>query len=135
MSQKLLSTACACFLLASLTACQHDSLEDRAEKETKEYTQRYCPTPVQNMQMTDSISFSRATKTFNYYYKLCGEADNEQIISTNKAKLNKLLLAQLKEDTKVKAYKEAGFRFHYIYRSQKTNEIVLETTFGQKDYR
>ncbi len=121
--------------MVGLTACQHDSLEDRAEKETREYTERYCPTPVQNMQMTDSISFSRATKTFNYYYKLCGEADNEQVISTNKAKLNKLLLDQLKEDTKVKAYKEAGFRFHYIYRSQKTNKIVLETTFRQKDYR
>ena len=135
MSHKLLSTTCACLLLAGISACQHDSLEDRAEKETREYTQRYCPTPVQNMQMTDSVSFTRATKTFNYYYKLCGEADNEQVIRTNKGQLYKLLLNQLRQDTKVKAYKDAGYRFHYIYRSQTSNEIVLETTYSQKDYR
>jgi hypothetical protein len=46
--------------------------KDRAEKETREYTQRYCPTLVKHMQMTVTVSFTRATKTFNYYYKLCG---------------------------------------------------------------
>ena len=32
-----------------LTSC-HDSLEDRAEKEAKKYTERYCPTPVSRAQ-------------------------------------------------------------------------------------
>ena len=39
---KLFFIAIGCFLLAS---CQ-ESLEDKAAKECKEYTQKHCPTPV-----------------------------------------------------------------------------------------
>ena len=50
---------------ATLFACNHATLEDRAEKEARDFTERYCPTPVQNMQRTDSIVFDRDTRTFN----------------------------------------------------------------------
>jgi hypothetical protein len=135
MTKFLLSFLGVSGLLMTLTACHHDSLEDRAEKETKDYTARYCPTPVQNFQMTDSISFTRATKTLNYYYKFADKADDEKLIAEAKPKLLKLLIAQLKEDTKLKAYKDAGYHFHYVYRSRKSGKVVLEATLGPKEYR
>lgn len=135
MNNNILSLAAVCMFVAGFTACHHDTLEDRAEKETKAYTERYCPTPAQNFQITDSLSFTRATKTLNYYYKFVDKADNEELIAESKPKLVKLLISQLKEDTKLKAYKDAGYHFHYVYRSKQSGKIVLEATIGPKEYR
>ncbi len=48
-------------LLAS--SCQK-SIEDRAEQEAREYTEKLCPTPIQNYTRTDSLTFDRESKTF-----------------------------------------------------------------------
>ena len=88
-----------------LTSC-HDSLEDRAEKEAKKYTERYCPTPVRDNQRTDSLTFDRKTHTYNYYYTLVGPADNPDAINQNKAKLTKMLVQGVKNDTRMQTYKE-----------------------------
>ena len=113
----------AAIVIASMSSCHHDSLEDRAEKLTKDYTERYCPTPVQNMQRTDSIT-----------YTLSGKADDAKIIAKNKGKLNKELLRQLKDNTSYKVFKEAGFNFHYVFRSQANGKVLLESNFTKKLY-
>lgn len=114
-----------------LTSC-HDSLEDRAEKEAKKYTERYCPTPVRDNQRTDSLTFDRKTHTYNYYYTLVGPADNPDAINQNKAKLTKMLVQGVKNDTRMQTYKEAGFKFHFIYRSESTGKVLLD--FTVKDF-
>ena len=124
----------AAIVIVSMSSCHHDSLEDRAEKLTKDYTERYCPTPVQNMQRTDSITFDRSTHTFNYYYTLSGKADDAKVIAKNKGKLNKELLRQLKDNTSYKVFKEAGFNFHYVFRSQANGKVLLESNFTKKLY-
>lgn len=82
---------------------------------------------------TDSLTFTRSTHTYNYFYTLFGDADNEEIISKNKAKVTQALLDGLKNDTKMRAYKEAGFKFHFTYRSAKTGRVLLDATFTKKD--
>ena len=114
-----------------LTSC-HDSLEDRAEKEAKKYTERYCPTPVRDNQRADSLTFDCKTHTYNYYYTLVGPADNPDAINQNKAKLTNMLVQGVKNDTRMQTYKEAGFKFHFIYRSESTGKVLLD--FTVKDF-
>ena len=125
-----------CFFLIlaalQLLSC-HDSLEDRAEKETKQYTERYCPTPERDNQRTDSLTFTRKTRTYNYYYALSGLADDEAVINSNRSRLEQMLLDGIRNDTKMRAYKEAGFAFHFVYRSASTGKVLLEVTFTSKD--
>ena len=80
-------------VMALLMVSCHDSLDDRAEKEARNYTERYCPTPVQQNQRTDSLTFDRHTHTYNYYYTLTGPADNADVISDNRQKLKDVLVA------------------------------------------
>lgn len=126
----LTSVATACLL--ALTACHHDSLEDRAEHEVADYTQRYCPTPYASNQRTDSITFTRSSHTFHFNYTLRDVADNPEIISQNKAKLKQALQEDLDKSTQNKTYKEAGYRFHYVFRSQKTGKVLFEQTLVGK---
>ena len=119
----------------ALASCKHDTLEDRAEKEAKAFTERYCPTPVQNMQRTDSVTFDRSTLTFNYYYRLTGAADDSQAVNKVQSKIKEALRNELISNTGSKAYKDKGYNFHYVIHSEKTKEVLYEVTFTPKDYK
>lgn len=121
--------------MMTISACQHSSLEDRAEKDAKDFTERYCPTPVQNMQRTDSITFDKATHTFSYYYTLTGDADSQKNVNTVRSKIQKALIDDLIGNTASKAYKEQGYNYHYVFRSETTKAVLFETTLTKKDYQ
>jgi ADP-ribose pyrophosphatase YjhB (NUDIX family) len=61
------------------TACQ-ESLEDKCERDSKEYTRKHCPTAIDDYTIIDSLTFDRATHTIHYYYRLTGVADEEKAI-------------------------------------------------------
>ena len=110
---------------AMLTAC-HESLEKRAEREAKEYTAKYCPTPVTNYTRTDSVVFYPETKTYHYY---CSFVDK------NRQLIDDMLLKSIIESTSLKPYKEAGFSFAYTCHSDKEPQKVLfETKYTKKRY-
>ncbi len=118
----------------ALTAC-HESLEDKAAREAKEYTEKYCPTPVYNFTRTDSVEFDKSTKTYHYYCTLTDKMDDPVIIGKNRKKINDALLKSLAESTNIKAYNEAGFRFAYTCHSEKNPKLILfEGVYTQKDY-
>lgn len=135
MTKIVIFTLSSLLCMATLTSCHRTTLEDRAEKIAQEYTERYCPTPAQDMTITDSISFTRATKTFNYYYTLTDKADNSEAIDKLKGKISNSLITSLKENTSLKSFKEASYNFHYIYRSKKSGQILYEYTITPKDYK
>lgn len=114
------------------SACQ-ESLEDRCERDAKEYTRKHCPTAIDENTVIDSLVFERATHTIHYYYKLTGVADEEQALKDVDA-VN-VLKQGLKNATAVKVYKDAKYRFAYTYRSSKDpKKILLDVVFTEKDY-
>ncbi len=115
----------------ALIAC-HESLEDRAERECKEQTEKYCPVPVAEYVISDSMAFERATKTFHYYYSLRGVADTTAL---PEKEARQEMLEALRSSTQLKAYKEAGFNFQYTYFSTKhPGQKIIDITFTPKDY-
>lgn len=125
----------ACLLSFVLSAC-HESLPDRAARESKEYTEKFCPTPVINDERTDSMSFDKASLTMNYYRTLSGKADNPKVIQFNASKLRSVLLKALIDDPSSKAYKDAGFNFHFLYRSAShKGKTLFEVTYTPKNYK
>lgn len=137
MSQKSpirLSVAVLVSMLV-LSACHHTTLEDRAEQEAKEFTQRYCPTPVNNFQRTDSVNFDRKTHTFNYYYRLSGAADNPETIKKMRAKLRAALIDDLVDNTGSKTFKDQGYSFRYVFVSEKSKEVLFEEELTKADYQ
>lgn len=118
-----------------LTACHRATLEDMAAKTASDYTERYCPTPVEDFQRTDSITFDRGTHTFSYYYTLTGKIDDPAVIEKGEKQILATIIGSLKENTSMKDYKQAGYNFRYVYRSQKNGNVMIDKTFIQKDYK
>lgn len=103
---------------ALFTAC-NESLEKRAQREAKEYTEKFCPTPVSNYTRTDSVVFYPETKTYHYYCSFVDRMDDAEIINQNKQAIDEMLLKAIIQSTELKPYKEAGFSFAYTCHSDK----------------
>lgn len=110
-----------CFLMIS---CQ-ESMEDRAVRQAKEYTERYCPTPVVNYSRTDSILFDRQRKVYIYHISFYDVLDDSNVVDENKDKIADMLTQSVREATGLKNFIEAGFRFEYICHSAKEPKKVL----------
>lgn len=121
-------------LAATLCTACHESLEDRAERECREFTRKNCPTPVKDNTRTDSMVFRRDTRTVCYYFTLSGPADNADVFRKNEPLLRETLRKDLAENTQTKVYKDAGFHFSYIFHSAKEpKKTLFSVTFGPKD--
>ena len=126
----------SCIVADSFLLCGcHESLEKRAEREAREYTEKYCPTPVQNYTRTDSVAFDMTSKTYHYYCSITGALDDKKIFDLNRQKLTDMLLANVKENTSFRAYKKEGFAFQWTLRSDRDKRIVYyDRRFTAKDY-
>ena len=114
-----------CFLLAMfLSSCQ-ESLEDKAARQAKEYTERYCPTPVVNYSRTDSVVFDKKRNVYIYYLSFCDLLDDPKIIEENRDKITDMLTQSVRESTGLKNFIEAGFKFEYVCHSEKEPKKVL----------
>ena len=118
-----------------MCSCHHDTIEDRAEREAKEYTEKFCPTPYSNDVRTDSLAFDKSSKTFTYYCRLRGLIDNPKVIAENEAKLKNAIRENFSNDTGTKIYKDAKFNFIYVLRSDKDPKTtLLEVKLTEKEY-
>ncbi len=136
MKQPFKTTLMAIAIAALLTAlcCCQESLPDRCAREAKEYTSKKCPAPIDEYTVMDSLTFDKATLTLSYYYTMRGNADNKANIVRDKA--HKALVDQVRNSTALKAYKDEGYRFGYIYHSAKNpKEVLYSTVITEKDYR
>ena len=113
------------------TSCQ-ESLEDKCAKEAAEFTSKKCPSRIDENTQIDSMTFDKSTHTLAYWYHLTGKADNPEIFK--RVNLRKSLIEQIKNSTSMQAYKDAGYSFRYVYRSQKENKVYFDATVTKKDY-
>lgn len=114
-------------ILATLmlaTAC-HESVEQRAEREAREYTRKYCPTPASGCTRTDSVVFYPATRTYTYYCTLTGQMDDARVVGRCRGELHDQLASALAESTQLRLYKDAHFTFQYVCHSEKDPARVL----------
>ncbi|WP_297218503.1 hypothetical protein [uncultured Prevotella sp.] len=125
-----------CAALCSIVLCGcHESMEKRAQREAREYTEKYCPTPVQNFTRTDSVVFEMDTKTYHYYCSAVGDLDNAKVFDLNRSKIADALLLNVRENTSFRPYKKEGFAFQWTLRSDKDKKTVyFDRKFTSKDY-
>ena len=117
---------------AVFSACQ-ESLEDRCEREAKEYTRKNCPAMIAGEIMMDSMTFDKATHTIHYHYKLMGNSD--QAGAYKKDEVRQLLKDALKNTMSVQVYKDEGYKFQYTYRSEKDPQVIwFDVVLTNKDY-
>ena len=120
-------------MITTLLASCQETLEERAARESRDYTEKHCPAPVAYQVTMDSMTFDKVSHTFGYYYSLSGTLDDSAYIKQNNPR--DMLLQQVKNSTNLKMYKDAGYSFRYVYMSTKSKDTLFDVTFKQKDYQ
>lgn len=116
-----------------LASC-HESLEERAAREVKEYTEKQCPAAIDEFTVIDSITFDKTTNTVHSYFSLRSKADSVGILNDHNAR--PALIDELKRNTNNLVYKDAGYNFAYTYHSASRKGMILyETKLTSKDYK
>ncbi|MBR5687540.1 MAG: hypothetical protein IKX36_06235 [Prevotella sp.] len=122
-------------LCLTLTAC-FESMEDRAVREAKEYTERNCPTPPDNNTILDSLTFDKATKTFCHHQRLIGAADvGAYVFESKRAQMHEGLRSEVRASLHYKIYVEEGYHFAFLCRSGSTGEVVFVDTIKNEEIR
>jgi hypothetical protein len=129
-----MSLALVLLLTMSISSCQ-ESLEKRAAREAAEFTQKSCPTPERDNTITDSMLFDIPTHTFIHYYRLTGPADNAERMVGREGELHNVLVNAVRNNMSIKRYKDAGYTFRYVYRSQKDGNVLFDTTVKPEEYQ
>lgn len=126
----------ACIFILSalllLPSCQ-ESLEDRCEREAREFTAKKCPAKISETTIVDSMVFDKSTLTMHYYYTMGGRGDDPEVI----AEINprETLLEEVRNNIALGRYKEAGYNFSYTYFSLKNfGQELFSVTFTPEDY-
>ena len=120
-------------VVMGLTAC-HENLGERAAREAQEFTKKSCPMEIAEGIIIDSMTFDKTAETVYYYYTLSGVLDTT-LTEEMKKQTKEQMLDGLRNTPTLKGYKDAGFGFHYIFRSQKDKKkVLLDYNFTKKDY-
>ncbi len=115
----------------SIVSC-HENIEEKVARECKEYTEKYCPAPISNEVINDSMVYEAGTRTVHYYYSLRGVADTAAI---DPKQAREEMLEAVRNATNLKSYKEAGFNLQYTYYSTKhPGKKMFDLLFTPKDY-
>ena len=121
------------FVMLTMQSC-HESFEERAERECKEFTERNCPQQLGNGVIYDSLTFDTPTHTVHHHYSVTGQADNARAFDKHKDELRKAELEGIRRDISSQKYKEAGYNFAITIRSKRNpKEVYFHTVFTSKE--
>ena len=118
-----------------LGACT-ESFADRCRREAMEYTARECPRLEHQYIIMDSMTYSDQPQGFNYYYRLTGEFDNPELLTEDILQaFSDQMCKSLRENIKLRPYKERDFTFTYNYYLDSNDSLVFSASFAPEDYK
>ena len=121
-------------MVALLLACQ-ESLENRAARESDEYTRKFCPVKINDNTTLDSLTFDITSHTFTRYFSIVADSQSIQRAEEKKAYFAEELIKEVKLDTSLKPFKENGYAFRFVYRSANDPSFILyDKTVTKEEY-
>lgn len=133
--RKAMTAVLALTAMMLTVGCQ-EKLEDRAERECREQTEKNCPTPVENFASMDSMTFERSTHTIVHHYSVYDRADDSLAFVGKEEEMHRELAKVMANTTEGRIYKDAGYNYRFIYRSHKDPQRILYSTdITPKDYK
>lgn len=116
----------------ALSACKKQSFDDAVLAEVEQFNTKEAPKRIDPFTTFDSMRYDRNSLRITYFYSVETDMDINQF-PTEEMKAE--LLKNLHTSIQLKAHKERGLLFHYLYLRKGNNEKILDCTFSPEDYR
>ena len=116
-----------------LAACQ-EKMEDRADRDARETTEKRCPMRLNSdgSIILERINFDKPTLTWRQDFLI----DLDSASSIDDIDLRGVLLQELKNMPSYKPYMNNGFKFQYVYcRMSNPKDTIINLTLTPEDYQ
>lgn len=121
-------------LLILLTGCK-ETMEQKLQREAREFTERNCPHVIDDYTTLDSATYEKADTCYTYHFTVKGALDIDSLYGDNLVSdLHDSYLSELKNNIEMKNLKEMGVTIQRIYRSESTGKPLLTLTFTKEEY-
>lgn len=127
--------ALAMLMAVCLQSCNKETRDERIKRETMEFTEKNCPSTVDQFTTMDSAVFDMDSRTLTYHYTLKGELDNDSLYTDElKQTFREKVLNEIKTSIKMKGYKDAEVAFGYRYISDKSGKVMVDLVIKSDEY-
>lgn len=117
-----------------LSSCQ-EKLNDRFEREAKEYTKKNCPQQCDDVTVLDSLVFEQdGVGCLNVYYSLLLTQEEREQVMNKLGELGDVNLKAVRNSLNYEMYRKAGVNFRYVYIDATIGDKIVEYNFSKKDY-
>lgn len=117
------------FFAVFAVSCKHESIDDRVEREAREYTEKNCPTPNVNNTRVDSLVYDRPNRTLTNYCSVTDQLDNQISMNAYKKDIIEGIAVAVRNDPTTKTYRDAGISIRYVLRSSANpQQVWIDTT-------
>lgn len=120
-----------------LCAC-HQTLDERIEKETQDYTRKECPKRLDPYTVLDSLTytFNDSMRVHACYYSLSDMLDTDSVYNSDVVEgFRENVLNDIRTNLNYRRLREHGVTFAYHYRSATNPEKeYVQLTFTPEDY-
>lgn len=119
----------------AFSSCQ-ESVRERLERETQEYTRKNCPKPeYQDIIILDSIvCHNDESNDYKFCYSVVADSLQIDFLISQKSELNDKLLAGVINSADLRHVKNAGLNIIYSYYIAETGEHLFDFCFTPEDY-
>lgn len=136
--KSILKSLVGLFIVSSVIMSCQESIQERAEREAREFTADQCPTPFNGGYSIDSIVYNPKTNFHTTYLKIDDAGIPEDTIKARLVATNarEKYRVQMMSDEGRRRYIEAGFNFAVVMRS-KTNsgKELIRLEYKNKELR
>ena len=127
------------FVLAILISCGQISNDEKFANGAKEYTERYCPKPLDESVILDSVVYhipqGDKEGVYSYYHSVRGDSTDMQNLKEHQNELYDELLSRINNTQDLKQIKDCGIIIEYVFYSLASKEIVLDFNFTKENYK
>ncbi len=119
-----------------LSACQ-ESIGERLERETQEYTKRNCPQKfdAEGSIILDSLVFHNDGKNeYVYHYSIQHDLALPEIFGKMRDEMQTSLLNGIRNSAELRHIKDEGMTLIYKYYDTSTHKVVSTFKFTKEDY-
>ncbi|MBP1531560.1 MAG: hypothetical protein ILA39_05480 [Bacteroidaceae bacterium] len=115
-----------------LTGCKKQTFDERVQTEVENFNLKEAPKQLDPYTSFDSMRYDADIHTVHYYYTVSGDADGDLFPAEE---LKQQLVSNVRNSLQLKAHKEHGLSFHYVYQSQSSGLSLIDCTVKPEDYK
>ncbi len=120
-------------------SCRQESIDELFSRSAREYTDRYCPKPLDEIVTLDSVVYYPPTNQekgrYAYFHNVKGNLSDIEELKKHETEIFNELLSKINNTQDLKQIKDEGVTIQYTFYSKINKKIIFDFRFTNQIYK